>query len=63
VPLDAELGAGTASLPMILPKPRFVARASTITVYLKNTSEVMKDVALAFAGYKVYHIENLYTTA
>ena len=63
IPLDAELGAGPAHLPMILPKPRFIARASTITVYLKNTSETMRDVAIAFAGFKVYHVEDLYTSA
>jgi hypothetical protein len=49
-------------------KPRFVARASTLTVELQDTSPLTcglgtgwdHDVSISFAGYKQYVIENLY---
>lgn len=63
VPIDAEMGAGSASRPMILPKPRFIPRASTVTVRVKSTSNRLGRVAIGLAGYKVFVIENLYTTA
>jgi len=59
--IDAEAGAGTASLPLILPKPRFVARASKITIeFVNNLKTKTNVVSLALIGYKVYHVENLY---
>jgi hypothetical protein len=57
--LDCKVGAGTAMLPLILPKPRFVARTATIEVELLNKLNIPNPVSLAFIGYKVYHVENL----
>jgi len=60
IPLHSDIGAGTAQSPLILPKPRFVGRASTITVETKDLSLATNEVRVAFIGYKVYHVENLY---
>lgn len=60
IPLHSDLGAGTAQLPLILPKPRFVARASNITIELTDLTCMANEVRLALIGYKIYHIENLY---
>lgn len=63
IPLHSNLGAGTAEMPLILPKPRFVARASTLTIEVTDISMMANEVRLAFIGYKVYHVEALYSTA
>lgn len=60
IPLHSDLGAGTVQLPLILPKPRFVARASNITIEVTNLTGCANEVRLALIGYKVYHVENLY---
>lgn len=57
--LDARLGAGTAGLPLILPKPKFIARASTITIDLVNKLDTPNVVSMAFVGYKVFHVTDL----
>jgi len=62
VALPQALGAGTATLPLILPKPRFIARASTITIELTNTSASLNTIQLGLIGYKVYHVEDLNIT-
>lgn len=62
VALHSDIGAGTAQLPHILPKPRFVARASTITADLTDISLSSNEVRLALVGYKVYHVEDLKNT-
>ena len=59
----SDLAAGTAQLPLILPKPRFIARASTITIELTDLSLAANEVRLGFIGYKVYHVEDLKNTA
>jgi len=59
IPVDAEVGAGSAQLPLILPKPRFIARASTVTVEFWNKSDKSNLVSLALIGYKIYHVEDL----
>jgi len=60
LPLHSNLGAGTAEHPLILPKPRFVARASTITIEVTDLSMATNGVRLAFIGYKSYPAESLY---
>jgi len=62
IPIHSDIGAGTAQLPLILPKPRFIARASTITLELTDLSLAANEVRLGLIGYKVYHIEDLKTT-
>ena len=63
IALANVLGAGTATLPLILPKPRFIARASTITIELTNMNTTLtNDVQLGLIGYKVYHVEDLNIT-
>ena len=62
VHLPSAIGAGTAQLPLILPKPRFIARASTITIELTDTSGGSNPIQLGFIGYKVYHVEDLNIT-
>jgi len=60
IPIHSQLGAGTAELPLILPKPRFIARGSTITIELTNLSpHSPTEVRLALVGYKVYHVADL----
>lgn len=61
--IHSDIGAGTAQLPLILPKPRFIARASTITIDIADLSSMTNTVRLGFIGYKVYHVEDLKTTA
>jgi len=63
IPIHSDIGAGTAQLPLILPKPRFIARASTITIELTDLSLATNEVRLGLIGYKVYHVEDLKTTA
>lgn len=63
IALHSDIGAGTAQLPLILPKPRFVARASTITVEETDLSLATNEVRLGLIGYKVYHVEDLKTTS
>lgn len=62
VPVHSDIGAGTAQLPLILPKPRFVARASTVTIDLADLSSASNIVRLGLIGYKVYHVEDLKVT-
>lgn len=62
IAVHSDIGAGTAQLPFILPKPRFVARASTITVELTDLSLATNEIRLGFIGYKVYHVEDLKNT-
>ncbi|MGD2066796.1 MAG: hypothetical protein PVI43_06480 [Candidatus Bathyarchaeota archaeon] len=62
IAVHSDIGAGTAQLPLILPKPRFIARASTITVELTDLSLAANEVRLGLIGYKVYHVEDLKTT-
>jgi len=62
VAVHSDIGAGTAQLPLILPKPRFIARASTITVELTDISLASNEVRLGLIGYKVYHVEDLKST-
>jgi hypothetical protein len=62
IAVHSDIGAGTAQLPLILPKPRYVARASTITIELTDISLATNEIRLGFIGYKVYHIEDLKTT-
>lgn len=62
IPVHSDIGAGTAQLPLILPKPRFIARASTVTIELTDLSLAANEVRLGLIGYKVYHIEDLKTT-
>lgn len=59
----SDIAAGTAQLPLILPKPRFIARASTITIELTDLSLAANEIRLGLIGYKVYHVEDLKTTA
>jgi hypothetical protein len=63
IPVHSDIGAGTAQLPLILPKPRFIARASTITLEFTDLSLAANEVRLGLIGYKVYHVEDLKTTA
>ncbi len=63
IAVHSDIGAGTAQLPLILPKPRFIARASTITIELTDLSLAANEVRLGMIGYKVYHVEDLKTTA
>ena len=63
IAVHSDIGAGTAQLPLILPKPRFVARASTMTVEETDLSLAANEVRLGLIGYKVYHVEDLKTTA
>lgn len=60
--LHSDIGAGTAQLPLLLPKPRFVARASTITIDLTDISGSSNTVRIGLIGYKVYHVEDLKNT-
>jgi len=62
IAVHSDIGAGTAQLPLILPKPRFIARASTITIELTDLSLASNEVRLGLIGYKVYHVEDLKTT-
>jgi len=62
IALHSDIGAGTAQLPLILPKPRMVARASTLTIDLADLSLASNTVRLGFIGYKVYHVEDLKNT-
>lgn len=62
VAIHSDMGAGTAQLPLILPKPRFIARASTITIDLTDLSLSSNVVRLGLIGYKVYHVEDLRVT-
>lgn len=62
VQVHSDIGAGTAQLPLLLPKPRFVARASTITIDLTDISGSSNTVRLGLIGYKVYHVEDLKNT-
>lgn len=62
ISVHSDIGAGTAQLPLILPKPRFIARASTITIELTDLSLASNEVRLGLIGYKVYHVEDLKTT-
>lgn len=62
VAVHSDIGAGTAQLPLILPKPRFIARASTITIELTDISLASNEVRLGLIGYKVYHVEDLKST-
>lgn len=62
VAIHSDMGAGTAQLPLILPKPRFIARASTITIDLTDLSLASNTVRLGLIGYKVYHVEDLRVT-
>lgn len=62
VQLHSDIGAGTAQLPLILPKPRFVARSSTLTIDITDLSGAANTVRLGFIGYKVYHVEDLKNT-
>jgi hypothetical protein len=63
IAVHSDIGAGTAQLPLILPKPRFIARASTITIEFTDLSLASNEVRLGLIGYKVYHVEDLKTTA
>jgi hypothetical protein len=63
IPTHSDIAAGTAQLPLILPKPRFIARASTITIELTDLSLAANEIRLGLIGYKVYHVEDLKTTA
>ena len=63
VSVHSDIGAGTAQLPLILPKPRFIARASTITLDLTDLSLAANTIRLGLIGYKVYHVEDLKVTA
>lgn len=62
IAVHSDIGAGTAQLPLILPKPRYIARASTVTLELTDLSLASNEVRLGLIGYKVYHIEDLKTT-
>lgn len=62
IAIHSDIGSGTAQLPLILPKPRFIARASTITIELTDLSLAANEVRLGLIGYKVYHVEDLKTT-
>lgn len=62
IAVHSDIGSGTAQLPLILPKPRFIARASTITIELTDLSLAANEVRLGLIGYKVYHVEDLKTT-
>lgn len=57
IAIHADVGAGTAQLPLILPKPRYVAENSTITIDLFNHINADNPVAISFIGYKVYTVE------
>jgi hypothetical protein len=62
IAIHSDIGAGTAQLPLILPKPRFIARASTITLEFTDLSLASNEIRLGLIGYKVYHVEDLKTT-
>lgn len=62
ISVHSDIGAGTAQLPLILPKPRMVARASTVTIDLADLSQASNTIRLGLIGFKVYHVEDLKIT-